>query len=206
MAELQVRHVLVPLDGSEFALRALPTARVLAERLGAELQTISVAEGDEVDRLRNLASAAIGVRVGDGEDPCGHWRRPRGCDRPARGRTGLVCRVYVDAWAWPAGWRARGIGREVCLPALLRTDACVGPHGGQPRLDAPSSKLARAPLRTEDRRLRRRVGHVRTGAPYSGFVGFGARDVDDDPDRCGRRATADSRIGGRQPIRIARRT
>ena len=41
--DLRVRHVLVPVDGSEFALQALPTARALAERLDAELQTVSVA-------------------------------------------------------------------------------------------------------------------------------------------------------------------
>jgi nucleotide-binding universal stress UspA family protein len=58
--------VLVPLDGSEFALAALPTARVLAERFNAELHTISVASGgDDADRLRALAAAALGVDAGD---------------------------------------------------------------------------------------------------------------------------------------------
>jgi nucleotide-binding universal stress UspA family protein len=58
--------VLVPLDGSEFALQAMPTARVLAERFRAELHTISVARADEDgQRLRALASAALGVDVGD---------------------------------------------------------------------------------------------------------------------------------------------
>jgi nucleotide-binding universal stress UspA family protein len=60
------KHVLVPLDGSEFALQALPTARVLAERLRAELHTISVAgDDDDAERLRLLASAALGVDAGD---------------------------------------------------------------------------------------------------------------------------------------------
>ena len=64
--ELQVRHVLVPLDGSEFALQALPTARVLAERFRSELQAIGVAGADDdAQRLRSLASAALGVDVGD---------------------------------------------------------------------------------------------------------------------------------------------
>ena len=64
--DLQVSHVLVPLDGSEFALQALPTARVLTERLGAELHAISVAGADDdAERLRALASAALGVAVGD---------------------------------------------------------------------------------------------------------------------------------------------
>ena len=66
LTELQVRNVLVPLDGSEFALQALPTARVLAERLPSELHTISVAGADDdAQRLRLLASAARGVDVGD---------------------------------------------------------------------------------------------------------------------------------------------
>lgn len=64
--ELRISHVLVPVDGSEFSLQALPTARALAERLDAELQTISVATGhDSVDRLRALAAASLGVEAGD---------------------------------------------------------------------------------------------------------------------------------------------
>lgn len=64
---LEVKHVLVPLDGSEFALQAMPTARVLAGRFGAELHTISVVEADdEAKRVRALASAALGTEVGDG--------------------------------------------------------------------------------------------------------------------------------------------
>ncbi|MGE0000127.1 MAG: universal stress protein, partial [Ilumatobacteraceae bacterium] len=66
LPSLQVRHVLVPLDGSEFALQAMPTARALAERFGAELQTISVAgAGDDVRRLRAFASAALDVDDGN---------------------------------------------------------------------------------------------------------------------------------------------
>ncbi len=65
-APLRLRHVLVPLDGSEFALQAMPTARALASRLAAQVHTISVAGGrDNVTRLRALASAALGVDVGD---------------------------------------------------------------------------------------------------------------------------------------------
>jgi nucleotide-binding universal stress UspA family protein len=75
-AEVRVRTVLVPLDGSELSLRAMPTARVLAERFGAQLHTICVAAGDEADRVRALAAALLGVEVGDeralvvpGDDP-----------------------------------------------------------------------------------------------------------------------------------------
>jgi nucleotide-binding universal stress UspA family protein len=65
-SEVQVRSVLVPLDGSEFALSAMPTARVLADRFDAPLHTISVAgAGDEASRLHALAAAVLGVDVGD---------------------------------------------------------------------------------------------------------------------------------------------
>jgi nucleotide-binding universal stress UspA family protein len=69
--------VLVPIDGSEFALRALPTARALAGRFGAELHSVSVVEADDhVGRLRMLAAGSLGVDVADervhvvsGEEP-----------------------------------------------------------------------------------------------------------------------------------------
>jgi nucleotide-binding universal stress UspA family protein len=61
-----IRNVLVPLDGSEFALQALPTARALAQRLDADVHTISVAGAeDRIERLRALASAALDVDVDD---------------------------------------------------------------------------------------------------------------------------------------------
>jgi nucleotide-binding universal stress UspA family protein len=77
LSDVRVQTVLVPLDGSELALRAMPTARVLAERFGAELHTISIAgPGDEVARMRALAAAVLGVDVRDerahvvpGDDP-----------------------------------------------------------------------------------------------------------------------------------------
>jgi nucleotide-binding universal stress UspA family protein len=63
---VDVKTVLVPLDGSELALQAMPTARVLAERFDADLQTITVATGlDDVDRARALASVALGVLPDD---------------------------------------------------------------------------------------------------------------------------------------------
>jgi nucleotide-binding universal stress UspA family protein len=59
LAELAVEHVLVPLDGSEFSLQAMPTARVLAARFGADLHTVSVAGSGDAERVRVLASAAL---------------------------------------------------------------------------------------------------------------------------------------------------
>jgi nucleotide-binding universal stress UspA family protein len=60
------RHVLVPLDGSDLAAGALPTARSLAERFEATVHTIGVASRpDDADRLRTHAAAALGVEPGD---------------------------------------------------------------------------------------------------------------------------------------------
>lgn len=65
--ELHYRHVLVPLDGSEFAMAVLPTARALAHRFGAELHVVSVIDGhrDEENRevLRAYAIEALGGDV-----------------------------------------------------------------------------------------------------------------------------------------------
>lgn len=63
---LQLENVLVALDGSELALQAMPTARALGARLGADVHTISVArDGGRVDQLRALASGALGVDIDD---------------------------------------------------------------------------------------------------------------------------------------------
>lgn len=65
-ADLQVRHVLVPLDGSELALRALPTARALASRLGAIVHVVSVAATkDDATRLRAEGATALDVDIND---------------------------------------------------------------------------------------------------------------------------------------------
>ena len=62
MMEPQFRHVLLPLDGSELADGALPTARALAEHFAADLATISVAERPaDVEKLRSHAANALGV-------------------------------------------------------------------------------------------------------------------------------------------------
>jgi len=61
-----VHHVLVPIDGSELSLRALPTARALAARLGADLRSLSVASDDaEAARLRTIGAAMLDVDVDD---------------------------------------------------------------------------------------------------------------------------------------------
>ena len=61
------KTVLVPLDGSELAEGAMPTARALATRLGANVHTVTVA-GSDVDwqRIRSQAGQALGT---DADDP-----------------------------------------------------------------------------------------------------------------------------------------
>lgn len=62
-----VRHVLVPLDGSKLALQAMPTARALAARFGADVQTVSIASSErDAERLRDVAATALGVDPADG--------------------------------------------------------------------------------------------------------------------------------------------
>jgi nucleotide-binding universal stress UspA family protein len=58
--------VLVPIDGSEFSLRALPTARALAQRLGADVQSISIAtDDDDAGRLRTISAAMLDMDADD---------------------------------------------------------------------------------------------------------------------------------------------
>jgi nucleotide-binding universal stress UspA family protein len=66
LAPVSIRHVLLPLDGSGFALAAMPTAQALAERFGAELLTISVAIDERrAERLRRHALESLGDHAGE---------------------------------------------------------------------------------------------------------------------------------------------
>ena len=68
MTEPRYRHVLVPLDGSDFAAGALRTGRALAERFSAEVHTISVAESPgDVEKLQSHAVHSLGLPGGGNE-------------------------------------------------------------------------------------------------------------------------------------------
>ena len=79
-------HVLVPLDGSPLAAAAIPTARAIAQRLGADVHAIAVASSnDTTESLRDEVLASIPsdpneprVRTVVGDDPAaaivGHAR------------------------------------------------------------------------------------------------------------------------------------
>jgi nucleotide-binding universal stress UspA family protein len=58
---VSLRHVLVPLDGSDRAAHALRTAAALALRFGADLHTVSAAaDHADAERLRLRATSALG--------------------------------------------------------------------------------------------------------------------------------------------------
>ena len=95
MTEPQYRHVLVPLDGSDFAAAAVRTARALAEHFGAELGAVSVAESPgDVEKLRSHAAGTLGLASADeervsvvvGDDPAAAIER-----RVAELESCLVC-------------------------------------------------------------------------------------------------------------------
>ena len=153
---VHVEYVLVPLDGSEFALRAMPTARVLAERFGAELQTVSVAGEDAADRLRGLASEALGVDVGD---------------ERVFVTEGDHVRLLRDAEAnWIDVWCAfRPMAEGVCMERSIGSVArsvlqrsenpvvALGPSADNPGWSPRSAELAGSAVRTPHRGLRRRL-------------------------------------------------
>jgi nucleotide-binding universal stress UspA family protein len=63
---LRLEHVLLPLDGSDFALAAMPTARALSVRFGAQLHVISVADDEaDADRLGRHARSSLGADLVD---------------------------------------------------------------------------------------------------------------------------------------------
>lgn len=64
-----VQHVVVPLDGSNLAAAALPTARAVAARFGATLSTISVADNEaDAEKLRTYAEGELGSDLAAGRD------------------------------------------------------------------------------------------------------------------------------------------
>ena len=155
---LEIAHVLVPLDGSELALKAVPTARVLAERFAAELHSVSVAGDDEdPDRLRSAASAALGAGPGDerafvvaGGDPAaGIASRARelgSClvclSSQGRGRVGgavigSVARSGGAALVRTLG-RSGAVRRQSGMVAVATARTAVGSRGSSPALTGPT--------------------------------------------------------------------
>jgi nucleotide-binding universal stress UspA family protein len=139
------RHVLVPLDGSALAAAALPTARALAQRLGADVQTISVAATEEeVGGLRVRAREQLGGERSDATgvvvdaDPATAIRRRCGeigncllC-MSSRGHGRLVGAVV--------GSVARAVLSSSSEPLVV-----VGPHADRPTALVRSGSVYRRP-------------------------------------------------------------
>ncbi len=126
-------HVLIPLDGSKFAEEALETAAALAERFGAALHAISVADDEQdADRLRTTLpeivraggdSASAQVVVGD--DPVTEiLRRAQQLD-PC-----LVC-LSTHGRGRIAGAVIGSVAREL-LQRSCASIVAVGPSARQP--------------------------------------------------------------------------
>jgi nucleotide-binding universal stress UspA family protein len=107
------RHLLVPLDGSHFAQKALPAALELAERFGSKVTVMRVvAPAKSMLALQRGYAAAFGQLA------------ELASQRPARTRAGSVARHHLPMtapahqrgttgcasfssgrWSWPsAGW------------------------------------------------------------------------------------------------------
>lgn len=166
-AALEYAHVVVPLDGSPFAERALPTAQVLARAVGAGLCVVSVAEDDvEANWLRQqLAEAGLDVDGGDvrvviseeparailditGElAPCLVCMASHGRGRVAGAVLGSVAASIVGIGAQPAvvlGPNAHGTQEANHGPIL----ACVDGSTGSETVLPVAARWARALDRT----------------------------------------------------------
>ena len=138
MTEPRYRHVLVPLDGSEFAAAAVPTARALAERFSAQLNTLSVADSpSDVEKLRSDAAAAVGLAAGDdrvsvvvGDNPAaeieGHVAALDSC---------LVC-MSTHGHGRLAGAVIGSVARSL-LESTRQPIVAVGPLADRPRETVP---------------------------------------------------------------------
>jgi nucleotide-binding universal stress UspA family protein len=139
MTEPRYRQVLVPLDGSEFAKVAVRTAGALAERFGAELHTVTVAESPgDVEKLRSHAAHALGLQgAGDervwvvvGDDPAVAIER-----RAAELSPCLVC-LSTHGRGRIAGAIIGSVARSL-LQATRQPIIAVGPFADRPTPTVP---------------------------------------------------------------------
>ncbi|MDQ4134353.1 MAG: universal stress protein [Actinomycetota bacterium] len=136
--EPSYRHVLVPLDGSEFAAAAVGTAAALAERFDAHLATVSVAHSaDDVEELRRHAAGALAlegpderVHVEVGDDPAEAIAR-----RAAELEPCLVC-LSTHGRGRVVGAMVGSVARSV-LQTTQEPIVAVGPLVGRPRPFGP---------------------------------------------------------------------
>jgi nucleotide-binding universal stress UspA family protein len=144
-ADVRFRHVLLPLDGSRFAAAALPTARALADRFGADLETISIANAErDAGRLHRDVAATlgsdgdVGVRVIVGTEPAELIRR-----RAVELGACLVC-LSSRGRGRVAGAVLGSVARAVLLSAS-EPIVVVGPNADRPPAMVRSGSRFRRP-------------------------------------------------------------
>ena len=132
------RHVLVPLDGSDLAAGAVPAARRLAERFGAEIHTISVAESAAgADSLHRHAAEVLGVDPSDARVHVAVADDPAGAIRQQVDALGscLVC-MATHGRGRVVGALIGSVARSL-LERGREPMIAVGPSGARPDPDRP---------------------------------------------------------------------
>ena len=118
--EIEYRHILVPLDGSDFAMAAMPTARALADAFQAEVETITVAGNDnEADRLRSQVAPRL-TRSSGRSCPIHSRRGSGGRDRTRRAGAEALPGVSLDPRPRPGRRSDRGLRRAVFAATIYR--------------------------------------------------------------------------------------
>jgi nucleotide-binding universal stress UspA family protein len=138
MTKPRYRHVLVPLDGSEFAAAAVHTARVLGERFSADVHAVSVAESPgDVEKLHSHAAAALRLNGDDervsvvvGDDVAAAIQRRAGELEPC-----LVC-LSTHGHGRFAGAVIGSVARSL-LASSRQPIVAVGPSADRARETVP---------------------------------------------------------------------
>jgi nucleotide-binding universal stress UspA family protein len=138
MTEPRYRHVLVPLDGSEFAAAAVPTARALAERFAADLQAVSVAEAPgDVEKLRSHAAAALGSLSDEGVSVVVAEDVPAAIERRAAELGSCLVCLSTHGHGRFAGAVIGSVARSL-LESSPEPIVAVGPSADRPRETVPN--------------------------------------------------------------------
>jgi nucleotide-binding universal stress UspA family protein len=169
LAPLAFRHVLVPLDGSELAAAALPTAQALAAELGARVIGIAVAGTDrEISTLRGDVTASVrdqlpadDVDVVVGSDPAEAVTR-----RAAELEQTLVC-MSTRGRGRVVGALAGSVTVDV-LQRCRRPVITVGPQADRP--PALVGRHKRRPMHFPHPLEIRRIVACVDGSPHSETV------------------------------------
>ena len=131
---MDVRQVLVPLDGSELAAAALPTARAVAAAFTAELTAVTVGpDRRERDAYRHKALDSLGAPTTDhppvevvvADDPA------RAIAQRAQELAPSVVCLSTMGWGRVVGSVIGSVTREL-LQSCTQPVVAVGPHADRP--------------------------------------------------------------------------